>query len=64
MSKVVLVSLNEAPPLLKYEIVRGGKTIYSGNSQFQSEFEMKAISHFLDTHNLRKVQNRYLLGGE
>jgi len=61
---VDLVSLNEAPPLLRFEAVVGGKTIYSRSSQSQSRFEMQAISHFLDTQYLRKVQNSYLLGGE
>lgn len=62
--KVDLVSLNEAPPLLKYEVIVGGRTIYSRDSLFQARFEMKTISHFLDTQYLRSVQNRYLLGGE
>lgn len=60
--KVDLISLSEAPPLLRYEIVSGGRTIYSRDPQFQSRFEMKAISRFLDTQHLRTVQNSYLLG--
>jgi len=62
--RVDLVSLSEAPPLLKYEIISGGQIIYCRDPRFQSRFEMKAISHFLDTQYLRRVQNRYLLGEE
>jgi len=59
---VDLVSLNEASPLLKYEVIVGGKTIYTGDPLLQSRFEMRTISHFLDTRYLRNVQNHYLLG--
>jgi len=59
---VDLVSLNEASPLLKYEVVAGGKTIYTRNPLLQFRFEMTAISHFMDTQYLRDVQNLYLLG--
>jgi predicted nucleotidyltransferase len=60
--RVDLVSLNEASSLLKYEVILGGRAIYCRDSLFQARFEMKTISHFLDTQYLRSVQNRYLLG--
>ncbi len=57
-----LVSLNVASPLLKYEVIVGGREIYSRDPLLQSAFEMRTISHFLDTQYLRNVQNHYLLG--
>ena len=58
---VDLVSLNEAPPLLKYEVIVGGQVIYSRDTFLQSRFEMRTINRFLDTQYLRNVQNHYLL---
>jgi len=60
--RVDLVSLNEASPLLKYEVILGGRAIYCRDSLFQAKFEIKTSSHFLDTQYLRSVQNYYLLG--
>lgn len=55
-----LLLLNDAPPMLKFEIVSQGQLIYSRDEQTLNGFEMDAIRGFQDTAYLRRVQNNYL----
>lgn len=54
-----LVTLNDAPLLLKYEVVRGGRVIREDKSK-RVAFETKVLSEYLDTACLRRTQRTYL----
>lgn len=63
-----VVILNEAPPLLKYDVVSEGRLIVQNLSDDQlNHFELRSMKEFYDTQPLRQVQDRYLkakvLGG-
>jgi predicted nucleotidyltransferase len=60
-----LVTLNDASPVLRYEVVRDGRVVKEDKSR-RVEFETRTLSEYLDTAHLRDVQSRYLkeqLGG-
>lgn len=61
VANVDIVVLDNASPLLKYEIVSSGEVILVKDEQAQWEFESEVYLHFFDTHYLRKVQDSYLL---
>lgn len=54
-----LVTLNDAPLLLKYEVIRGGRVIKEDKSK-RVAFETKVLSEYLDTACLRRTQRTYL----
>jgi predicted nucleotidyltransferase len=54
-----LVTLNDAPLLLKYEVVRGGRVIKEEKNK-RVAFETKVLSEYLDTACLRRTQRTYL----
>lgn len=54
-----LVVLNDASPLLKYEVVRQGVVIKE-NRQRRIPFEVRTLSEYFDTEHLRKTQRQYL----
>jgi len=54
-----LVTLNDAPLLLKYEVVRGGQVIKEDKKQ-RVTFETRVLSEYLDTACLRRTQRAYL----
>lgn len=47
-SEIDLVFLNQAPPLLAYEVLRHGRLLYSRNSQAQSGFVVRARRAYFD----------------
>ena len=54
-----LVTLNDAPLLLKYEAVRGGRVIKEDKNK-RVAFETRILSEYLDTASLRRTQRIYL----
>jgi predicted nucleotidyltransferase len=54
-----LVTLNDAPLLLKYEVVRGGRVIKE-DKKIRVTFETRVLSEYLDTAYLRRTQRAYL----
>lgn len=54
-----LVTLNDASPLLKYEVVRQGVVIKE-HRQRRIAFEVRTLSEYFDTEHLRKTQRQYL----
>ena len=54
-----LVTLNDAPLLLKYEVVRGGRVIKEDKNK-RVAFETRTLSEYLDTACLRRTQRAYL----
>jgi predicted nucleotidyltransferase len=60
-----LVTLNDAPPVLRYEVIREGLVVKE-NKAARVEFETRTLAEYLDTAHMRDVQRKYLkeqLGG-
>jgi hypothetical protein len=60
-----LVTLNDAPPVLRYEVVREGQVIKENKSR-RVDFETRTLGEYLDMDHMRSVQQKYLkeqLGG-
>jgi hypothetical protein len=55
-----LLLLNDAPPMLQFEIISRGRLIYCCDEQALNAFEMDVLRRFQDTAYLRAVQNDYL----
>ena len=53
--RVDLVILNEAPPLLAYEVLRNGIQLYSIDDNARVEFQVRTLRTFEDTAPLRKA---------
>jgi predicted nucleotidyltransferase len=56
---VDLVVLNEAPPVLRYEVIKYGRVIKEGKNA-RVIFETSTLSEYLDTEHLRNTQCLYL----
>jgi uncharacterized protein len=57
--KVDLVILNEAPPLLRYEVIKYGRILKDEPSR-RIPFEAKVIAEYLDTARLREMHRAAL----
>lgn len=57
---VDLVLLNEASPLLAYEVIRGGRLLFERRRQARVEFESRAVGRYLDLKPFYRVSRRYL----
>jgi hypothetical protein len=61
VSEVDVVILNEAPPLLAFEVVKHGKVLYEDPvTRPAVDFAVYAFSRYADTIPFRQLQNRYL----
>jgi len=58
---VDLVVLNTAPPLLKHEIIKSGKLVYSRNETTRVEFEARSEREHLDFSRFRERYDESLL---
>ena len=56
---VDLVILNQAPPLLAYEVVAAGCRLFSRDEEASDDFEARTAMRWLDTEWLRRTQQRY-----
>lgn len=45
---VDLIILNTSPPLLKYQVIKHGKLVYSRNEKVRIEFEARTQNEYLD----------------
>jgi len=45
---VDLVFLNDAPPLLKYQVIKYGRLLFSRGERIRIMFEVKSLSEYLD----------------
>jgi predicted nucleotidyltransferase len=54
-----LIILNDAPVVLRYEVVRGGKVIKE-HREMRIAFEARTLGEYLDTEHLRRTQAMYL----
>ncbi len=59
--EIDVVDLGEAPPLLAYEIIRTGYPAYVPDPAKAAAFRTRAVTRYLDTIHLRRVQAHYLL---
>lgn len=59
-SKLDIVSLNDAPLLLKYEVVAHGKPLYCENETERINFEVSVIKEYIDEEPIRKLYNQAL----
>ena len=59
-SDVDLVLLNEASPLLAYEVVRGGKVAYERSHQRRLSYEANALCRYLDFQPFFYTARKYL----
>lgn len=57
-NEVDLVLLNEAPPLLVYNIIREGQVIFSRKPEDREHFEVRSIQRYIDTLPLRAASDR------
>lgn len=58
--RVDLVDLTKAPPLLRFEIVRSGRSLYARDKNVLNRFEMETIHLYRDTAYLRRKQGEVL----
>ena len=55
-----VVILNEAHPLLAYEVIKHGKILYEDpKTRPSAEYAVYALNQYLDTKPLRGLQNQY-----
>jgi predicted nucleotidyltransferase len=52
---VDIVILNTAPPFLKHQILRTGKTLFDRNRKFRAQFTAKATMEYLDFKPLQDI---------
>lgn len=58
---VDVVVLNEAPPLLAFEVVKHGKVLYEDPATRPAvDFIAHTISRYADTHHFRRLAREYL----
>ncbi len=57
--EVDVVILDTAPPLLKFEVLKG-ILLFQRDERLRIEFEVKARNEYYDTNYLRRVQSQYL----
>jgi predicted nucleotidyltransferase len=53
--KFDIVVLNEAPLLLRHEVLRNGRVIFERDREFRIEFEINSLLKFYDTEPLRRL---------
>jgi uncharacterized protein len=57
---VDFVILDEAPPLLRAEVVTGGRRLFARDERTAADFEDRAVIECLDTEYLRRMQYELL----
>lgn len=59
--EVDIVMLNEAPPLLRFEVIKHGKVLYCRDEIDRVAFEERTIDEYLDMNNIEKEYLECLL---
>lgn len=59
--RIDLVVLNEATPLLKYQIISSGKVLHEKDASRRISFSVNSLRNFWDTRYLRNISEQYLL---
>ncbi len=55
-----VVILNEAPPLLKYQVIKYGNVIYTASDFSYNSYYAKTIKEYFDYKHLRKIHDEQL----
>ena len=55
-----LVVLDQAPPLLRYEVVAAGRRLFTRDERAAEAFEERTYREYFDTAHLRAVQRQLL----
>lgn len=58
--KLDVVSLNDAPSLLKYEVIAHGEPIYCKDKKERINFEVSVIKEYIDEEPIRNLYNQAL----
>ena len=58
--RIDLIDLESASPLLRFEIISTGRTLYAADELFHEEFELDTLHQYRDTAPLRRRQSEYL----
>ncbi len=61
-SRVDLVLLHRASPLLAHEVIRRGELLFCRDELARHSFEVATKLRYLDTKHLRAIKRRYLYG--
>lgn len=59
-TRLDIVSLNDAPLLLRYEVVSHGQEIYCENEAERIDFEVSVIKAYIDEEPVRNLYNQAL----
>ena len=59
-NRIDLVILNDAPPFLKFQVVRHEQIIISRSEDKRIDFQVKTISRYNDVKRLMSIQQRYI----
>jgi hypothetical protein len=60
--RVDLAVVSEQTPVLAFEVIEGGRRVFSRDDESADAEEERLLQRHLDTQYLRRVQNHYLLG--
>jgi predicted nucleotidyltransferase len=55
-----LIDLAQAPPVLRFEVLRTGRLLYAVDQPTQTRFELATLQLYRDTHPLRERQRLML----
>jgi predicted nucleotidyltransferase len=58
--RIDLIDLNRAGPVLRFDVISKGKSLYQKNNEILNSFELRTIKEHMDTVYMRKVQRWYL----
>lgn len=56
--EVDLVVMNDAPPLLRWEVLSDHRRLFATDEELVDDFELRCQREYLDTRHLREVQRR------
>lgn len=58
--RIDLIDLGQAPPLLRFRVVKDGVVLFRESAEAENEFELAAIGAYRDTRYRRAIQDAYL----
>jgi predicted nucleotidyltransferase len=53
--KTDVVTLNNAPSLLKYEVIAHGIVLYQDDPKFRIDFEVRSVKEYIDDRYMRDI---------
>ena len=54
-TKIDIVALNDAPSLLKYEVIANGIVLYSDDERFRIDYEVSSVKEYIDDQHFRNI---------